>query len=231
MNQVAKAHDATSCYDAVIFDLDGTLIDSAHDIAAALSAAFLERGWPALAPGYVENFIGNGPRRLVADILSDHSIAVPEDRIDEALAAYLAHYARNPADHTRFYPHVREDLRALHATGLRLGICTNKPQGLTERILDITGIGTLFETVVGADAVPACKPDPGHLRHVAARMRLGAADYAYVGDTKVDQLTAQAAGIPFFVVPWGKGEEVAVPAGQRLTRLAVLAALAAGRAR
>lgn len=218
-------------YDALIFDLDGTLIDSARDIAASVNEYLAGKGWPEQDPAFVEGFIGNGPRRLLSDLFAALGMPCGDAELDAALAAYLANYERAPARFTRFYRGVHEDLAALHGAGFRLGICTNKPHGLTLRILDILGIGHLFDAVVGADAAPACKPDPAHLLAVARRMGLTAGDYAYVGDTAVDRATAAAAGVAFFAVPWGGGPLVEVADGFRLRRLLDLMAFCPMQAR
>ncbi|MBG7618175.1 phosphoglycolate phosphatase [Herbaspirillum sp. AP02] len=210
---------APTAYEALIFDLDGTLIDSAPDIAAAVNAYLAEQGRAALEVEYVERFIGNGPRRLIDDILIEQGVTLSASALDAAVERYIGHYRRNPASHTRFFPHVREDLTKLHAAGIRLGICTNKPHALTRQILDLLELSPLVEVALGADAVPACKPDPGHLLAVAAHMALADGAWAYIGDTAVDQATAAAAGVPFFVVPWGGGSEVRVEQAQRLHRL------------
>ena len=206
-------------YEALIFDLDGTLIDSAPDIAAAVNGYLRGRGWPVQETAFVERFIGNGPRRLLLDMFVDLRLPSDPATIDEALAAYLRNYDKAPVSLTRFYGDVRADLDQLKQAGFRLGICTNKPHALTLRILDLLGIGPLFEAVLGADAVPACKPDPGHLLAVAQRMGLPSGAWAYVGDTAVDAATAEAADAPFFVVPWGGGPLVEASRGRRVTRL------------
>jgi phosphoglycolate phosphatase len=208
-----------AAYGALIFDLDGTLIDSAPDIAAAVNAYLRSRGWPEQETEFVERFIGNGPRRLLLDMLVELGLPSDDETIAAAHAAYLAHYGEAPARLTKFYSHVREDLVALKQAGFRLGICTNKPHALTLRVLDLLGIAPLFDAVLGADAVPACKPDPGHLLAVAKLMQLADGEWAYVGDTTVDQATAIAADAPFFVVPWGGGKLVPTKPEQRLTRL------------
>lgn len=207
-------------FSALIFDLDGTLIDSAPDIAAAINAGFARNGWSAMDARYVEQFIGNGPRRLIVDILEDRDIHYDDAMITSAYKGYLEAYLDDPASRTRLFDHVREDLDALHKDGIQLGICTNKNQEITTRVLAKLALDHIFDVVIGADAVPACKPDPGHLLAVANAMSLAPGTWAYVGDTSVDKATALAAGVPFYVVPWGGGRNVDVQQGFRLTRLA-----------
>lgn len=206
-------------YEGLIFDLDGTLIDSAPDIAAAVSDCFAARGWPPVDADFVERFIGNGARRLLIDVMEARGLPADAATVDAAVAGYIGNYTRQPVRFTRFHSHVEEDLRALRAAGFRLGICTNKPHELTLRVLAMLGIAPLFEAVLGADAVPASKPDPGHLLALVELMRLEPGRWAYIGDTEVDQATARAAGGPFFVVPWGGGGRVAVGEDRRLGRL------------
>lgn len=209
-------------YTAFIFDLDGTLIDSAPDIAAALNVGFRGNGWPELDPRYVERFIGNGPHRLITDILDDQGIPYDAAAVERAFQGYLRAYLDDPAGRTRFFDHVPEDLAALRAAGIRLGICTNKNHAVTAMVLEQLGLADVFDAAIGADVVPACKPDAGHLFAVADAMGLAPGSWAYIGDTRVDQATARAAAVPFYVVPWGGGAGVDVASGQRLTRLSDL---------
>ena len=206
-------------YTALIFDLDGTLIDSAADMAAAVNLYLTSQGWPAQEIAYVERFIGHGPRRLVQDMFTDLGLPRDAASIDTAHAAFMTQYWQSPTRLTRFYPDVLADLHGLHGAGIALGLCTNKPQALTLRILDQLAIAPLFSAVVGGDAVPACKPDPGHLLAVVAKMGLQPGTWAYIGDSGIDQATALAANVAFFVVPWGGGAGVKVADGHRLTRL------------
>ncbi|PZX10534.1 phosphoglycolate phosphatase [Palleronia aestuarii] len=210
---------------AVIFDLDGTLIDSAPDIAAAVNRHLSETRWPTLDIDVIEGFIGFGPRRLITDVFAHIGHPNDDAAIDRALRAYLDNYRGDPAGRTRIFPKVREDLDVLAAAGLRLGLCTNKPHGMTGRVLDALGMADLFDAALGADAVENCKPHPDHLHAVAERMRLSPGEWVYVGDTGVDQAAARGAGVPFYVVPWGGGAAVSVAPEYRLTRLADLLAL------
>lgn len=211
-------------YSALIFDLDGTLIDSAPDIAAAVNAYLTSRGWPQLDVDYVEKFIGNGPRRLLLDMFVDQGLPSDDATVDAAVKSYIEFYERDPASRTRFFSHVREDLRSLREAGIRLGICTNKPHALTQLILRILELDDIIEVALGADAVPACKPDPRHLLAVVDRMGLVDGSWAYVGDTNVDKATADAIKAPFFAVGWGGGADVEVEPGQRIARIADLMA-------
>ena len=206
---------------AAVFDLDGTLIDSAPDIADAVNRAFVAHGLEATDEAVVTELIGNGAHRLVADLLArQRTPATPSD-IDVLTAAYLDSYAEAPVARTTIYAHVAEDLATLKGAGWRLGLCTNKPQALTLAVLKGLGLAVLFAAVRGADAVPARKPDPGHLRAVIDA--LGVTTAIYVGDTEVDEATARAAGVPFRGVGWAAPGRLSVPKAERLSRLSDLA--------
>lgn len=207
----------------LIFDLDGTLIDSAPDIAASINDYFSGQNWPSVQPDFVADFTGNGPKSLLHDMMVELGLPSDDDTVDRAVHGYLAAYNNAPSRHTRFYDFVENDLRALHEHGFQLGICTNKPHELTLRILDILNIGHLFSAVAGADNVPACKPDPIHLLSVANRMGLDKGSWVYIGDTRIDQTTALRAGAPFYAVPWGTGGKLNVAPEYRLNRLSDLA--------
>ncbi|MEM6499938.1 MAG: HAD-IA family hydrolase, partial [Pseudomonadota bacterium] len=178
--------------------------------------------WPETSLELVDQFIGHGPRRLLLDVFREIGHPIDDASIDRAHQAYLNNYRAAPAARTRLFPNVREDLAELVAAGLDLGICTNKPHELTLQVLDILGLTPLFKAAVGADAVPASKPDPGHLLEVARRMDLDEQNWVYVGDTVVDQKTAERAGATFFAVPWGGGPALDLPASHRLRRLSDL---------
>lgn len=207
---------------AVVFDLDGTLIDSAPDIAVAVNRVLVGHGWQALETHYVERFIGDGPTTLLLKILQEQGLPTDDAFVEASKNAYLAYYAEAPATHTTFFSDVVEDLKALKASGLRLGICTNKPHGLTQTVLGVLGIADLFDVAIGADAVPRRKPDAAHLIAVVDAMGLHKDEIAYVGDTEVDSACAKSAGVPFFIVPWGGGPDVDDTGATRISRLSDL---------
>ncbi|KAF1012778.1 MAG: Phosphoglycolate phosphatase [Acinetobacter bereziniae] len=193
-----------------------------QSLTEALNVGFIQNNWPILQSSYVEKFLGNGPRRLITDILDELVIEYDDSAIETMLTCYQQAYMANPASHTRIFPYVREDLEALKSAGIKLEICTNKTHAITAKVLQQLGLSDLFDIALGADAVPACKPDPKHLLAVAEAMNLASGQWAYIGDTTIDQQTAIGADVPFFVVPWGGGPSFNVSSKQRLSRLADL---------
>lgn len=178
---------------AIVFDLDGTLIDSAPDIRAAVNRTLLDEGHAALDLPTVVSFIGHGLPRLVERAMGARGI--PMDQHARLTGVTLAHYNAASNDLTRPYPGVMTALGRLRDEGHRLGICTNKPEAPARKVLDQFGMAHLFDAVVGGDTLTARKPDPAPLHHAFAA--LGAASGLYVGDSEVDAETAQAAGVAF----------------------------------
>lgn len=183
---------------AVVFDLDGTLIDSAPDIHAAVNRTLAEVGAAPLDLARVTSFIGNGVPVLIERVQA--TCALPQPHGD-LVARFMGHYNADPATLTRLYPNVRETLEALSGEGWAIGLCTNKPVGPSHEILAAFGIDTLFDAVVGGDSLTQKKPDPAPLLHAAAA--LGGARTAYVGDSEVDAETAHRAALPFALFTHG----------------------------
>lgn len=188
---------------AIVFDLDGTLVDSAPDIHAAANRMLADVGHAPLSLDTIRSFIGNGIPNLVRLVMKDRGI--PIDRANEMEASMLAHYTARPADLTRPYPGVIDALRALQDAGCRLGICTNKFRAPSIQILEALGLMPFFEVVIGGDSLPVKKPDPLPLR--AAFEALDGAPLIYVGDSEVDAETAKRAGLPFALFTLGYSKE------------------------
>jgi len=186
-------------FELVVFDLDGTLIDSRPDIADAANEMLADVGLPPLPEREVEAMIGDGSRQLVERAVAGR---LPEARTDELLARYLARYAEHPAARTHVYPGVREGLRAIR---IKKAIATNKPASLTHEIVATLGLRPLVDVVLGDGDVPRRKPWPDMLAAAMARTGCTREQTLYVGDGRVDVQTARAAGVPLCLVSWGYG--------------------------
>lgn len=182
----------------VVFDLDGTLIDSAPDIHACVNAVLRENGVPLLPLPRVRSFIGGGVELLWSRVIAACGID-PVHRRD-LIAAFMARY-HDATALTRLYPGVPEAMAELAAAGHPLGICTNKPLGPTRAVLDHFGLSHLFPAVIGGDSLPVKKPDPAPLR--AAFAGLGAQSGVFVGDSEFDAHAAAAMDVPFLLYTEG----------------------------
>jgi phosphoglycolate phosphatase len=184
---------------AVVFDLDGTLIDAEPDITAVLNRVLAADGLPALTGAEVRGMIGDGAKTLLARAFAARG-AEAEPR---HLAAFVADYEANPVSETRCYPGIREMLTRLKAQGRVMGVCTNKPIGPTRKILDRLGLSAFFGAVLGGDSTPYRKPDPRHLAAVLAGLEVTEA--IMVGDHHNDMEAAAGLGLSAIFVAWGYG--------------------------
>lgn len=199
-----------------IFDLDGTLVDSAPDITHAINRVLADRGAPAQNVSFVEGFIGEGARALISKLYSALSLTATD--LDKEVASYLAYYRARPVTDSKLYADAAAALPALQAAGIRLGVCTNKQQDLAELVLDRFGLLGRMSVVVGADTTPYNKPDPRPLLHALDTLGVEAEDAVYIGDTQIDLACARAAGVPCRIVDWGTGRSVDVDDTWRLAR-------------
>jgi len=186
----------------VVFDLDGTLVDSARDIAAAVNAALtaLEPGTVPLPLERVVGFVGDGARVLIERVLHHRGSSLRPDRV---LPLYLEAYRERLLDTTRLYPGVSEALAELSGSGRQLAVLTNKPGDLSRTILNGLGVGPCFARIWGAGDVPARKPDPAGLHALLAELGAAAEEVWMVGDSPTDVETARAAGVRAAGVGWG----------------------------
>jgi phosphoglycolate phosphatase len=184
----------------VVFDLDGTLVDSSADLANAVNAALrrADAKAPVLTLDVVRSFIGSGARNLVARSLVHAGVALPAD---EALPIFLEEYERRLTEHTRFYPGVEGVLDRLAAHPL--AVLTNKPGDMSRRILDALGAGPRFFRVYGGGDLPSRKPDPEGLQRLMAEAMATPATTVMVGDSSIDVRTGRAAGAHTVGVRYG----------------------------
>lgn len=187
-------------YDLIGFDLDGTLVDSSGDLAAAVNhiLATLDRG--PLTIAQVRLNIGGGGRRMLTRSLSDAGIDEPRD-FEALYQAMLAYYADHIADATRPYPGVTETLDKLAANGARLAVVTNKAGWLATKLLDALRLSAQFTCVIGGDDVAKAKPAPDPIFEMLRRT--GARRTVFVGDSEFDVAAAHAAGLPCVTVSFG----------------------------
>jgi len=195
---------------AIAFDLDGTLLDTVHELAAAINALLAELGYPPLAKDVVGTLIGKGMANLVrralalaTDVSPD---AVDESEVKDALDRYQAHYASRLGRETRLFPGMIEGLARLREMGIPLAVITNKATRFVRPHLVAAGIEDYFAVVIGGDDLPAKKPDPAPLRHVAAVFGIPTGRLLMVGDSRNDVEAARGAGCPVLVVPYGYRE-------------------------
>jgi phosphoglycolate phosphatase len=191
----------------IVFDLDGTLIDSRRDLADAANALIVERGGRPLAVLAITAMVGEGAPLLVRRALAAAGL---DADADGTLPRFLELYDKRLLAHTQLYDGMREALEAL-AHEAPLAILTNKPQRPSERILDGLGIARSFRWVVGGDTPLGRKPDPDGLRHLMMLAGADAAHTVMVGDSAIDVRTARAAGTPLCIVRYGFGFDLAAP--------------------
>jgi phosphoglycolate phosphatase len=186
----------------VVFDLDGTLVDSAGDIAASVNAALarLAPGSPPLPLARVTGFVGDGARTLIERVLRYQGLALEPDAV---LPVYLECYRERLLATTRLYPGIEDALSGLAAKGATLAVLTNKPGDMSRALLEGLGAGLRFARVWGGGDTPARKPDPAGLVALAAELDAPLASTWMVGDSAIDVQTARAAGAMAAGVGWG----------------------------
>ncbi len=185
----------------IVFDLDGTLLDTAPDIANAANRALVQAGFAELEQAKIRRLVGNGAQRLIERCLQ--ALGAPESRTAEIAADFVAHYQAQPSAQSQPYPGMAELLSTLQAKGFRLDVLTNKPQLLAQRVLEDSGLAGAFEQIVGARELLPLKPDPKGLKSLLAASSFRSWEAVLVGDSVVDLRTARAAGIAFVGAGWG----------------------------
>jgi phosphoglycolate phosphatase len=184
---------------AVVFDLDGTLIDSAPDLRAALNRQLARHALPPLSPAEVQAMIGDGAKALVGRAYAAYQRPAGAAELAEFLADYEAHATVE----TKVYPGIEQALADIGAAGHQLAVCTNKPAEATRIVLAALGLDGFFPVVIGGDSTPYRKPDPRHL--AAALAALGTDAAVMIGDHENDMAAARGLGIPSIFAGWGYG--------------------------
>ena len=184
----------------IIFDLDGTLIDSAEDLAISTNATRAHFGLPPLDASVINSYVGNGAAVLIRKAMGEEN---PPAVLEEALAFFLRYYRAHALEHTRFYPGIKEAVDELAQRGNVMTVLTNKPVRISRDILTALGVGPLFYRIYGGDSFRAKKPDPIGVATLISEANAQSADTVLVGDSGVDVQTARNAGIRSVGVAWG----------------------------
>ncbi len=188
---------------AVIFDLDGTLVETAPDLHAVL-AELLEREGLRVPPlEAVRGMIGDGARTLIRRAHEWQGRELEAERLEDLYAWFLERYTAEPARFSAPYEGVPEALVALRERGARLGVCTNKPQTPSERLLEAVGLAPWLDVVTGGDVLPVRKPDPRHLAATIEALGASPTEAVMVGDSSNDLAAARGLGIPCVLVSFG----------------------------
>lgn len=190
--------------EAVFFDLDGTLVDSVPDLAAAVDIMMSQLGLPVRGEEQVRQWVGNGIENLIRRALAnDMAGQVPEILVTKARPLFKAAYRDYICQQSRLYPGVPEGLDALRQRGLKLACITNKPTEFTLPLVERIGLGKFFQTVVGGDCIANKKPAPDALLLAARRLKVPVERGLMVGDSVNDVGAARHAGCPVVAVPYG----------------------------
>ena len=195
---------ATRAFDVVVFDLDGTLVDTAPDLAAALDHALVGLGRATIEIGLVRHLAGEGTRALLRRGL-ELTGGATASLVEQGVPLFLDHYDAHICDRSMSAEHVENAFDALAEAGIVFGICTNKPERLARKLVEQLGWRTRFSSIVGGDTTGASKPDPRPLRRCIDDCGGGSA--VFVGDSRIDRATATAAGVPFVAVVTGFGSD------------------------
>lgn len=190
----------------VVFDLDGTLADTAHDLMATLNALLGRDGHAPLPISAARSMVGAGARALLQRGYAAAGAPLETDRLERLFHDFLDHYRDHIADETRLFPGAETALERFADAGYVLAVCTNKPENLSVLLLEKLGVAGRFGAICGRETFPFCKPDPRALTLTIARAEGDLNRATMIGDSKTDVDTAKAAGLPVVAVDFGYTE-------------------------
>jgi phosphoglycolate phosphatase len=192
--------DLSFPYALVVFDLDGTLVDSASDISEAVNRTLRDWSLPRVEEPVIRGWIGDGARALVGSAFAHAGTAID---LDAVMPGFMVHYAECLLLYPTVYPGVFETLQALRDRGAAVAVCTNKPERFVRPLLDHLSLGEYFTCIVGGDTLPERKPSAVPLLHVVDHFGLRVSQCLMVGDSATDVQTAAAADMPMALVTYG----------------------------
>ena len=198
---------------AVLLDLDGTLVDTAPDLVGTLNAVLSRAGRTTVALDRMRNLVSGGARGLMRSGFALTGEALSDDEIESWVPDFLEIYGARLSDGSRPYPGVVDTLGTLRDGGASLGVCTNKPCGLAERLLDELDLLKWFDALLGGDSLDVRKPNPRHVEATINAVGVTAPEAIMVGDSIIDVEAARGARIPVIIVGYGYGIERARAGG------------------
>jgi len=213
----------SAAFDLVMFDLDGTLVETAPEIADAVNDLLRDQQLPEVPEHLIRAWIGHGTRELLLHAYT-HATGLEEDTarrtgtLDILMPRFSAFYAARSGQRSRLYPDVLDTLRALRAAQVRSAVVTNKEQRFASQVLMAHGIRHYFDMVIAGDTLEAKKPDPLPVRYCLDAFKVRTDRALFVGDSEIDVATARAAGVPIWAVPYGynHGKPIALAAPDRV---------------
>ena len=188
--------------EAVIFDLDGTLVDTAPDLTRSTNHVLESEGLAPVSDAAVRSMVGHGARMLIKRGFAHHGVALDGDKLEALYERFVAYYSGNIATASKPFPGVIGLIERLSDRGIKIGICTNKLEGLSVDLIKALGLSHHFGAIVGPDTLGIAKPDPAPYRETLRQLGVSGASIM-VGDSETDVLTARAAGVPVIGVTFG----------------------------
>jgi phosphoglycolate phosphatase len=188
---------------AILFDLDGTLVDTAPDLLASLNAVLTRVGHRPVVPRELRSMVGHGVKALFERAFKETGTAVSPQELADYGGEFLAHYRANIARESRPFPKVPETLKRLADAGAKLGVCTNKPQELTDLLLAQLDLARHFGAVYGGGKASRSKPDPRHVLELVDALEATPTRAVLIGDSTVDVAAARAAQVPVILMSYG----------------------------
>jgi phosphoglycolate phosphatase len=210
-------------FDLIMFDLDGTLVETAPEIMDAVNDTLRQFALTEVTQQQVNDWIGHGTRELLVQALADRTGSTADAvrtgaQLATILPVYDGHYQQRCGTRSHLYPYVRETLQALRAQGVKLAVVTNKEGRYTQVVMDVHTLGPLFDAVVSGDTFATKKPNPAGVAHCLAQFGVAADRALFVGDSSIDAATARNAGVPVWLLPYGynMGQPIEACAPDRL---------------
>lgn len=187
----------------LVFDLDGTLVDTAPDLAAATNHVLSKFNLAPVDECEIRPFVGHGALAMIAEALRSHGRKVSDDELIDLFEIFITHYTARIADNSRPYPGIVAALEAYKAEGVTLAVCTNKIEAHARMLLDALDMSRYFSALTGRDSLGASKPDPRHLTGTIALAKGDPSRAIMIGDSETDIATAKAASVPVVAVDFG----------------------------